>query len=48
MHLLLSNKWALDLKALQKAEPVRAPMPGMVLKKYSLRKGSKSIRAMGW
>jgi biotin carboxyl carrier protein len=31
IDLLLSNM-GLDLKAMQKAEPVRAPMPGMVLK----------------
>src|SRR5580693_2298725 len=31
IDLLLSNM-GLDLKAMQKAEPIRAPMPGMVLK----------------
>jgi biotin carboxyl carrier protein len=31
IDLLLSNM-GMDLKALQKAEPVKAPMPGMVLK----------------
>jgi len=31
IDLLLSNM-GMDLKAMQKAEPVRAPMPGMVLK----------------
>ena len=31
IDLLLSNM-GLDLKALQKAEPIKAPMPGMVLK----------------
>ena len=29
---LLLNKMGLDLKSMQKAEPVKAPMPGMVLK----------------
>lgn len=29
---LLLSKMGLDLKAMQKAEPVKAPMPGMILK----------------